>query len=195
MPGRSRRAGSAVLLLLAAALGAAGCGQAAVERSVPPREHASVEPTPTAGGTTPTAGSTALACGQPFRPPAGTGPLTVHGRFPASVPAGSGLVTGLVEVTSRVAARGVVAPHAQAFLVRDGRVASVPVPQDALGLRWELTPGTVERLPGEAALVSCEPGGHPLPAGTYQLYARVLFIPDDGTGLESFGGPWPLEVH
>jgi hypothetical protein len=127
--------------------------------------------------------------------PAGAGPLTLTGRFPAAAPAGAGVVSGVVEVTSRVPVRGVVLPRAEVFLVRDGRVATVPVPQDAMGARLDLAPGRTEQLPGEAALASCEPGVGPVPPGIYELYARVVFTPDGGASVESFGGPWPLQVR
>jgi hypothetical protein len=150
-------------------------------------------------------GITALGCGRPFRVPAGAGPLTLTGRFPAAVTAGAQVVSGVVEVTSRVPVRGVVLPRAEVFLVRDGRVATMPVLQDAMGLRLELAPGRTEQLPGEATLASCEPGTGPVPPGTYQLYARVVLAPDGGApdggapdggaSVESFGGPWALEVH
>jgi len=144
----------------------------------------------------PAAGSmTALGCGRPFRVPAGAGPLTLTGRFPAAAPAGAQVVGGVVEVASRVPVRGVVLPQAEVFLVRDGRVATMPVLQDALGLRLELAPDRAERLTGEATLMSCQPGAGPVPPGSYQLYARVVFTPDDGASVESFGGPWPLQVR
>jgi hypothetical protein len=188
---RQEHAGWTVLLLLVVVL-AAGCGGGgagrAPEPEASPKERASVDPAPLAG-------TTGLQCGQQFRPPAGGGLLALSGRFPATVPAGEPAVTGLVEVTSRVSVRGVVAPRAEVFLVRDGRVATVPVAQDAMGVRWDLAPGRVERLPGEATLVSCAPGGGSVRPGIYQLYARVVFTADDGAGVASFGGPWPLEVR
>jgi hypothetical protein len=64
-----------------------------------------------------------------------------------------------------------------------------------MGLRWDLAPGRTQRLAGEATLLSCGPGGGPVPPGIYELYARVVFTPDDGPGVESFGGPWPLQVR
>lgn len=143
---------------------------------------------------TPGAGATVVKCGQLFHPPAGGG-LTLTGRFPATVPAGERAVVGTVEVTGKVAVRGVVAPRADVFLVRQGRVATVPLAQDMAGIRWDLAPGEVERLPGEAPLVSCDPGGGPVPAGAYELYTRVVITPDDGVSAESFGGPWPIEVR
>ncbi|MFJ9027123.1 hypothetical protein ACIRQP_01100 [Streptomyces sp. NPDC102274] len=143
---------------------------------------------------TPPVGATVLECGRPFGPTAG-GVLTLTGRFPASVPPGEPAVTGTVEATSPVAVRGVVLPRADVFLVRHGRVATVPAAQDSMGIRWDLTAGKAERLPGEAALVSCDPGGGRVRPGTYELYARVVFTPDDGAGTESFGGPWSLEVR
>src|SRR5262249_16519524 len=89
-------------------------------------------------------GITALGCGRPFRMPAGAGLLALTGRFPAVAPAGAQVVSGAVEVTSGVPTRGVVLPQAEVFLVRDGRVATVPVLQDALGLRLELAPGRIQ---------------------------------------------------
>ncbi|MQS16702.1 hypothetical protein F7Q99_32070 [Streptomyces kaniharaensis] len=143
---------------------------------------------------TPSTGTTAVECGRPFRPPA-SGALGLTGSFPSTAEAGARVVAGTVEATSRVALRGVVTPAAEVFLVRQGRVVTVPVPQDSLGVRWDLSPGQTERLPGEAALTSCDPGGGPVPPGSYELYARVVVRPDDGPAVESFGGPWPLEVR
>jgi hypothetical protein len=89
----------------------------------------------------------------------------------------------------------VAAPRADGFLVRDGRVATVPVAQDALGVRWDLAAGQVERLPGEASLTTCGPGGGPVEPGDYELYARVVLVPDDGARMEAFGGPFPVRVR
>jgi hypothetical protein len=154
---------------------------------VPQNERVTGDPAPAAGGTV-------LRCGQPFRPSV-DGRLTLTGRFPTAASAGERVVAGTVQVTSAVAARGVVAPGADVFLVRDGRLATLPMPQDAMGIRWDLTPGRTERLPGTATLASCEPGGGSLSPGAYELYARVVFTPDDGPDVESFGGPWPLDVR
>lgn len=140
-----------------------------------------------------TSSADGIACGQEFRGPAG-GELTMVARFPSSVAAGAGVVSGTVEVTSRRAVRGVVGPGAQAFLVRDGRVVSTPVAQDLSGRRWDLASGAVERLPADAALVSCAPGGAPLAPGRYELWTRLVVTPDDGPGLTSVAGPWPLEI-
>lgn len=137
--------------------------------------------------------ATGLACGQPWRSPPGA--LAVTGRFPASAPAGRQPVTGAVEVTSPTAIRGVVAPGADMFVVQGGRIVATPMAQDAIGVRWELAKGEARGIPGQAVLVSCAAGGGPLPPGSYQLYARVVFTPDDGAALISFGGPWPLEVR
>lgn len=180
------------MLVLAVVLATTSCGSVAPrgarEPEVSPKKQVTMDPTPVAG-------ITVLECGKPFRPPPTGGPLTLAGRFPAAAQAGEREVTGTVEATGRVAVRGVVAPHAEVFLVRHGRVATVPVPQDLAGVRWDLARGKTERLPGEATLVSCDPAGGPVPPGTYELYARVVFTPDDGAGVESFGGPWSLEVR
>jgi hypothetical protein len=135
-----------------------------------------------------------VRCGRPFRlpPPAG---LKLVARFPEGVPAGRQTVSVTVEVTGREATRGVAAPAADVFVVRDGRVVTAPVAQDATGVRWELAAGETRRLPATASLVSCEPDGGPLPPGRYELYARLLLTADDGAAQPAFGGPWPLRVQ
>jgi hypothetical protein len=193
MPYRREYAGRAATLLVAVVLATAGCGGGGASVGADPQPEASGEERVTVDPT-PVAGATAIECWQPFKRPAGGG-LTLTGQFPATASSGERAVTGTVEVTSATAVRGVVAPRADAFLVRDGRVATVPVPQDMVGIRWDLAPGKVERLPGEATLVSCDTGGESVQPGTYELYARVALASDDGAGVESFGGPWPLEVR
>jgi hypothetical protein len=170
----------------------AGCvGGAAAGRSPAPdtslQEHATVD-------TTPVTNVTALTCGTPFQRPA-DGALTLTGRFPTTVRATDGVVAGTVEVTSHGAGRGIIAPGADVFLVQDGRLTTVPMAQDAMGVRLELAPGTTKRLPANGTLVSCDPSGRPLAAGRYELYTRVVLLADDGPNGESFGGPWPLEVR
>ena len=134
-----------------------------------------------------------LVCGEPFRAPE-AGDLTLVAEFPSSAAAADGVVTGTVEVTSKRGVAGVAGPRAQAFLVREGRVVSMPMAQDLSGVRWDLAGGAVERLPADAALVSCEPGGAPLPPGSYELWARLVVTPDDGPGVTSVAGPWPIEI-
>jgi hypothetical protein len=80
------------------------------------------------------------------------------------------------------------------FLVRDGRVVTAPLPQDAVGIVWMVAAGQTTGMPGEAALTSCDTG-EPLEPGVYEVYARFTVIPDEGGSVESFGGPWPLEVR
>jgi hypothetical protein len=146
----------------------------------------------------PASAHTALECGQPFRPLVGGG-LTLTGRFPAVVRSGEQAVSGTVEVISEnEVVSGVITPNADVFLVRNGRIATVPLPQDLGGMRLELVPGRVEKLPAQATLSPCDLGGSAaggsLRSGTYDLYVRVVLNHDDGSSLESFGGPWPLEV-
>jgi hypothetical protein len=116
-------------------------------------------------------------------------------RFPDSVQAGQQAVSGRIEVTSPEAVRGVAAPAADVFLVRDGQVVAMPVPQDAIGVRWELAAGETRSVPAPASLVSCKPQGGPLPPGRYELYARMVLTPDDGAAQQAFGGPWRLGVR
>lgn len=190
MPDRRKYAGRIAFLPLVVVLVTAGC--AGNNAGGTPDPETSPKEGVTVDGTSGTS-DRSLACGQPFRPVAG-GVLTLIARFPAAASAADRMVTGTVEVTSPRAIRGVVSPRAEVFLVRDGRVVGVPVAQDSLGIPWDLAPGKLERLPGDAQLVSCEPGGGPVPPGDYELYARVVITPDDGPGVAAFGGPWPLRV-
>jgi hypothetical protein len=135
-----------------------------------------------------------VRCGRPFQLPAPVG-LRLVARFPNSVPAGQQTVGGMVEVTSRDAMRGVAPAAADVFLVRDERVVTTPVAQDAIGIRWELAAGETRTMPALASLVSCEPDGGPLPPGGYELYARLVVTADNGAAQPAFGGPWRLGVR
>lgn len=135
-----------------------------------------------------------VRCGRPFRLPAAGG-LRLVARFPESVQAGQPAVSGRVEVTSREAMRGVAAPAADVFLVRDDQVVAMPMPQDAIGVSWELAPSETRSVPAMASLVSCGSHGGPLPPGRYELYARMVLTPDDGAAQRAFGGPWRLGVR
>ena len=55
--------------------------------------------------------------------------------------------------------------------------------------------GDARTLPAVASLLSCEPAGGRLAPAVYDLYARVVVTPDDGTPKMCFGGPWPLRVR
>lgn len=142
----------------------------------------------------PGAQSGEVRCGRPIDVPA-PGVLRLAGRFPESVPAGRQTVDGSVEVTSREAVRGVAARAADAFLVRDDQVVTMPMAQDAAGVRWELAAGETRRMPATASLVSCEPDVGPLPPGRYELYARVVLTQDDGKAQTAIGGPWLLRLR
>jgi hypothetical protein len=135
-----------------------------------------------------------VRCGRPFRLPAPTG-LRLVARFPKSVPAGRQTVSGIVEVTSSEAVRGVAASAADAFLVHDGDVVTMPMAQDAIGVRWDLAAGETRRMPAIASLVSCERDDEPLPPGRYELYARVVVSPDEGPVQRALGEPWPLRLR
>ena len=135
-----------------------------------------------------------VRCGRPFQLPAPAG-LRLVARFPESVPAGQQTLSGMVEVTSREAMRGVSPPAADVFLVLDDHVVTTPVAQDAIGIRWDAAAGETRTMPALASLVSCEPDGGPLPPGGYELYVRVVVTPDDGAAQRAFGGPWQLRVR
>ena len=134
-----------------------------------------------------------VACGRPFRLPA-SGELRLDGTFPSSVPASRQMVEGTVEVTSEKALRGVAATAAGAFLVREGRVVTTPLPQDAMGVEWAPAAGERKSVPAIASLMSCEQGGGPLAAGDYELYVSFVLTPDDGKPITAYGGPLALRV-
>jgi hypothetical protein len=140
---------STIAATLALVLLAAGCGSGAVweERRAPTPEESMPTDLPAP------LGSTGLECGASFLGTAG-GELAVTGRFPNAVSSDEQMVSGTVEVSpTRSDARGVVTPQADAFLVRDGRIVTLPMPQDAVGRQLDLTDGTAEQLPAMASLI------------------------------------------
>jgi hypothetical protein len=187
MADRRKYIGRAVTILLVAVVAAAaGCGDGdAGEAPAPdrsPQASATTDPAPAGPGTV-------LSCGAQFTPPTGGG-LYLTGHFPATAPAAGPPVTGTVEFNSPRAVRGVAGRRAEVFLVRDGRIATAPGIQDSAGVLLDLKPSQAHELPGGAELSSCAA----LSPGTYQLFARVVFTPDAGTPVESFGGPWPITL-
>lgn len=193
MPDRPVRMGNSVaVLLLTIAFAAAGCGNFAAADSGPKSSTSAEEPVamkPSQGF-----GGTALVCGQPFQTPAEKG-LTFAGRFPATATVAERRLTGTVDLTSQISIRGMAMPRADLFLVRSGRVATLPVPQDLVGVLWDLSPGDAISIPGEATLISCDAGAAPLSPGGYQLFSRVVVVPDQAERAEFFGGPWPVELR
>lgn len=135
-----------------------------------------------------------LKCSRPFQLPT-PGVLTLTAHFPGTVSHRARMLTGKVDIVPRVGVRGVATPYADVFLTRDGQVATMPMPQDTVGILLDLVPGTTKRLPACATLTSCAPGAGAVLPGTYQLYAKVVLVRDDGVSLTSFGGPWPLDVR
>ncbi|MFL6101575.1 MAG: hypothetical protein ACJ71T_16635 [Actinomycetales bacterium] len=138
-----------------------------------------------------------LRCGQSFhRAPAPQ--LVVSGQFPASVVAGEQSLVGRVRVSARAGGvAGVVTPAADVFLVRANRVATLPVAQDSVGVPLRLNGGYSHEFTARAALTSCDPSlpDQALSPGRYDVYARVTVNREDGSRVESFGGPWPLEIQ
>jgi hypothetical protein len=140
---------------------------------------------------------TVVQCGRPFqRPPAPQ--LVVSGQFPASVSAGTQSLPGRVRVSARVGGiAAVVTPAADVFLVRANRVATLPVAQDSVGVPLQLRGGDSHDFAAYASLTSCDPAlsGGALSKGRYDIYARVTVNREDGSRVESFGGPWPLVIR
>jgi hypothetical protein len=191
MPGQNKHARRNVLPWLVVILASGACDAGTASNKTPaaqesPQESSAMEPSPTPG-------ITAIECGQPFQAPT-EGVLALAGQFPADVSAGQETLSGSVEVTSQQELQGLTPPGADAFLVSDGRVVTIPLPQDAVGMLFSVAPGETISAPAEAVLVSCD-SGDPLAPGTYELYARLVVIPDGGGSVESFGGPWPLQVQ
>jgi hypothetical protein len=183
---RWETAGRVAPLLGVLVLGVAGCSDGAMGGSVEGEESpVKSQPGEELGE---------VRCGRPFQLPA-PGGLRLVGRFPRSVAAREQTVSGIVEVTSREAMRGLGAPAPDVFLVREDRVVTTPVAQDAIGVRWELAAGDTRSLPAMASLVSCEPHGDPLPPGRYELYARMVLTTDEGAAQRAFGGPWRLRLR
>ena len=83
------------------------------------------------------------------------------------------------------------APDVAALLTGMGVSAT---PDEVLTSAGAAAAMLAERLPADAPLVSCRPGGAPLPPGGYDLWARLAITPDDGPALTSFGGPWPITI-
>lgn len=140
---------------------------------------------------------TVLQCGRPFQPPSAP-QLVVSGQFPATVSAGAQSLLGQVRVTARPGGvAGVVTPAADVFLVRDDRVATLPAAQDSVGVPLRLRGGDSHDFAARASLTSCDPAlsGGALSKGRYDIYARVTVNREDGSRVESFGGPWPIEVR
>lgn len=188
MQGSRRNARGLAFLSLFLALAVTGCAGSDVGGARDPEESPGKDVT-----MAPDHSDAAAGCGQLFVPEA-DGLLTLNAQFPDAVAGSDGMVTGTVEATSHRQVRGVVNQQAEMFLVRDGRVVGLPLAQDLVGVQWDLDAGDVARLPGDATLVSCEPGGGPVPPGEYQLYARVVVNPDDGPAVVSVGGPWPIRI-
>jgi hypothetical protein len=132
-------------------------------------------------------------CGATFRLP-DPGPLTLTGRFPATVTTATGVFNGSVTATATEPVTGVSTAAAEAFLVRDGTVVTLPPPLDALGAPWALAAGGTRELTVAGAVTSCAPGGGTVAAGRYEVYARVVITGDDGRSVVSYGGPWQIEV-
>ncbi len=176
-----------LVLVLLAGCGSEASGAASGAQKTRSPEESMTTDLPTSPG------PASLECGAPFEPTTG-GALMMTSRFPTAVSANEQMVTGSVAVAAKQgAARGVVTPQAEAFLVRDGRIVTLPMPQDSVGQRLDLTDGKVEQMPAAATLVACSGGA--LARGTYDLYVRVVLNHEDGSRTDSLGGPWPLEVR
>ena len=145
----------------------------------------------------PSSARTVLQCGRPFHRPPGA-QLVVTADFPAVVRVSEAGVDGLVQVRAPAGGMsGVVTPTADVFLVRANEVATLPAPQDLVGAPLRLGSGQSKTMPAHGVLVPCDPSlaGSDLRPGAYQVWVRVTVNRADGTQVDSFGGPWSLEVR
>lgn len=183
---------AALVLALALLSGCAGTSSPEAAKPAPTatRGDGAVDPLPMQA-------QTLVQCGQTFqRPPAPQ--LVVSGRFPASVSVSAQSLVGQVRVSARAGGiAGVVTPAADVFLVRDNRVATLPLAQDSVGIPIRLDGGDSHDFAARASLTSCDPSlsDATLGKGRYDIYARVTVSREDGTRVESFGGPWPLVIQ
>jgi hypothetical protein len=171
---------------------AAGCGSGTT--AAPARGPGTPGPEESLVTDLPASPTTAGECGAVF---VGTtpGPLVVTAQVPATVASREQVLALEVSAAARAGVvRGVVTPQAEAFLVRDDRVVTLPVPQDSVGRGLRLGDGAVQRLPTTATLVPCSGAGALAPGG-YDLYVRVVLNHDDGSRTDSLGGPWPLTLR
>lgn len=182
--------GTAVVLALA--LLVAGCGSVGAVGASRGRDATTPEEqaVPTDLPTSPTPGG--LECGARVGSTGGT--LTLTARFPASAAVGAQQVDGTVTLGASAGAQGVVTPQAEAFLVRDGRIVTLPLAQDASGRQVDLAGDRQASLPATVGLVPCS-GEGALAPGSYDVYARVVLNLEDGSRTDSLGGPWPLELR
>ncbi|WP_426562752.1 hypothetical protein ACPPVT_18265 [Angustibacter sp. McL0619] len=187
----NRKATSVAVLTL---LLLSGCAQTAVTAgsagtTPSPEESAMDPPAPSSPSET-----TVPVCGQRFetRVP---GDRMLTGRFPSTARADQGQLVGAVELTAGSAGvHAVIAPQADTFLTRDGVVVTMPAPQDLAGKRLLLSASEVEKLPALATLTPCGSDATSLPAGSYEIYVRVVLNDEDGTSRDVLGGPWPVEL-
>jgi hypothetical protein len=148
------------------------------------------------GGTAPAregAASVNFRCGQRIEGSRPDG-MEVGGRFPPALKrGGDGMFSGTVTATATGARiTGVASPEADVYLARDAMVVATALPKDSTGRPVDLAAGATFTARG--SLRSCAPGGDPLPAGHYQVFAVVLVVRDDGSSVSATGGPWPLDV-
>jgi hypothetical protein len=179
-----------VVVALSLALSACGNDGGGNGAAQPPERSTSKEPPMSE----PNAQSGKIACGERFELPSPSS-VRVEAELPATAAAGKPMLRGTAKVTTAEAVHGVTSEHAGGFLVRDGLVVTTPLPQADIGMPWDTAAGEVREVSVVASLVSCEPGGEPLPAGEYELYVVVTITPDGGKTIQALGGPSPLRLE
>lgn len=132
-------------------------------------------------------------CGAAFEPPA-AGPLRATASFASSAKAADGMLTGEIEVEASGAVKGTTSQSAAGLLVREGKIVSESLIQDAMGVPVDLAPGDKTTVPAAVPLSSCQTPGEPLPAGEYELHVTYVVIGEDGSRVEAHAGPTAITL-
>jgi hypothetical protein len=139
-----------------------------------------------------------LECGQAFRRQPAEG-FTLTGFFPTVVRRSEGVVSGTVAFEGKGESReAVMSRVADLFLVQDGLVVALPLPQDGAGVSVTVAAGKAVTVSANCLLTPCDSADSApalLEPGAYESYARILLNYDDGSHVECFGGPWLVEIH
>ncbi|WP_162458682.1 hypothetical protein [Pseudactinotalea suaedae] len=131
-------------------------------------------------------------CGDIFALPDRTSALVVEGGPSEGLPASGGGWNATVTSSADQLVQGYVTYEDVVVVDGEGRVVGT-IDTDFMGAEG---PSYVGIAPGESMPVPLNmPSSCGEPAnGSYQAYAMVTFVADDGTLEQAQGGPWPIEV-
>lgn len=131
-------------------------------------------------------------CGDTFALPERTSALVVEGGPSDGLPDSGGGWDAILTNTSEEVVQGFVTFGDLVVVGGDGRVVS-SIDTDFMGAEG---PSYVGIAPGESMPVPLDLSGNcgELASGSYQAYAMVTFVAEDGTLEQAQGGPWPIEL-